>query len=401
VVKGLADVALFEEDGKNPLRPLALAKPTFKLIYSYRPLGTRIRRELGRVAAYYVPERFEMLLKETESQAAVNPSSYDGEVLLVNSRLRPEEGVVSVVKGLKAGEFVVSDGAVAAARTSKVPEGLPKLADGGLAQRLKADGGEELTKDGLLLNGPWDLITSLSGGLTGTGVVYGSHVAVEEPVYFDTSRGPVLIADDAKIEAFSRIVGPTLIGKGSVLHSARINGNCYIGDGCRIGGEVEESIVEGHSNKSHTGYLGHSYVGEWVNIGAGAVTSDLKNTYGSIRMETRRGRVDTGLVKLGSFMADLTKVSINATIYAGKCVGMASQVHGLVDRDVAPFTIYGRSLGWDDKKLLLDSALESLRRMKARRNLRVSKGEEQLIRLAYDIVRSEGDHQAPGEARRS
>jgi hypothetical protein len=106
--------------------------------------------------------------------------------------------------------------------------------------------------------------------------------------------------------------------------------------------------------------------------------------------------VDTGLVKLGSFMADLTKVSINATIYAGKCVGMASQVHGLVDGDVPPFTIYGRSLGWDDRGLLLDSVLESLRRMKARRNLRVSKGEEQLIRMAYDDARSETPHPVPG-----
>jgi hypothetical protein len=392
----MADVALFEEDRKNPLRPLTLAKPTFRLIYSYRPLGAHIRRELGRIAAYYVPKRFEMLLKETESQVAVNPSSFGGDTLLVNSRLRPETGVVSVVKDLKPGQFVTSEGIVAAARPGKVPEGLSKLADVGLAQRLKADGGEELTKEGLLLNGPWDLITSLSSGLRGTGVVYGSHVAVEEPVAFETSRGPVLIADDAKIEAFSRIVGPALIGKGSVLHSVRINGNCCIGEGCRIGGELEESVVESHSNKSHAGYLGHSYVGEWANIGAGAVTSDLKNTYGSIRMETQGGRVDTGLVKLGSFMADLTKISINATIYAGKCIGMASQVHGLVDGDVAPFTIYGRSFGWEDKKLLLDSAVESLRRMKARRSLRVSKGEEELIRLAYDDASKVGAHQASG-----
>ncbi|MGA1974646.1 MAG: putative sugar nucleotidyl transferase [Conexivisphaerales archaeon] len=383
----LADVALFEEDRTNPLRPLALAKPTFKLIYSYRPLGTRIRRELGRLTALYVPRRFEMLLKETESETAVNPSKLDGEALLVNSRLRPEEGVVSIVKSLKDRQYVISDGAVAAARTARVPDDLGKLADGGLAQQLKAAGGEELGKDGLLLQGPWDLITSLSGGLTGTGVVYGSHVAVEEPAYFDTSHGPVLIADDAKIEAFSRIVGPALIGKGSVIHSARINGNCYIGDSCRVGGEVEESVLQGHSNKTHSGYLGHSYVGEWVNIGAGAVTSDLKNTYGSIRTETQKGKVDTGLMKLGSFMADLSKVSINSTIYAGKCVGMASQVHGLVDRDVPPFTIYGRSLGWKDEELRLESGLETFRRMKARRNMKVSRGEEQLVRLAYEDSR--------------
>jgi len=380
----VTDVVLFEEGKSNPMQPLALAQPTFKLIYSYRPLASRIKRELGRISAYYVPRRFEVLLRETESQVAVNPPEFEGEALLVNSRLRPEEGVVSTVKALKTGEFVVSDGAVAAARLGRLPKGIQELTDRGMAQRLKAEGAVELNGEGLLLRGPWEFIASLSAGLTGTGVVYGSHVNVEEPVYFDTSKGPVLIADDAKIEAFSRIVGPTLIGKGSVIHSARINGNCFIGDGCRIGGEVEDSIVEGHSNKTHAGYLGHSYVGEWVNIGAGAVTSDLKNTYGSVRMETSTGRVDTGLIKLGSFMASMCKVSINATIYAGKTVGMASQVHGLVDRDVPSFTIYGRSFGWEDKRLILDSALDSLRRMKARRGLKVSRGEEQLVRMAYE-----------------
>jgi hypothetical protein len=380
----VADLALFEEDAANPLRPLTLAKPSFKLIYSYRPLGARIRRGVGKVSCYYVPKRFELLLKEAESEAAVNPARSEGETLLVNGRLRPEDNVFPVVKGLKVGQFVVSQGAVAAARLSKVPDGMAKLADVGLAQRLKADGNEQLEGEGLLLNGPWELVTSLSGGLTGTGVVYGSHVSVEEPTYFDTSKGPVLIADEAKIEAFSRLVGPTLIGKGSVVHSARVNGNTYIGDGCRIGGEVEESVVEAHSNKTHAGYLGHSYVGEWVNIGAGAVFSDLKNTYGSIRVASSGGKTDTGLVKLGSFLADQCKVSINATVYAGKGIGMASQAHGLVDEDVRPFTIFGRSYGWDDREVRLDSAIESLWRMKARRNMRVSKGEEELIRMAFE-----------------
>ena len=379
----MAEVALLEEDTTNPMRPLSLAKPTFKLIYSYRPLASRIKREIGRISACYVPRRFETLLKETEPQLAVNPAKLEGEVILVNSRLRPEAAAVSSVKGLKLGQYIVSDGAFAAAKVARVPEDIRELADGGLAGKLRLDGAEELTGEGYLLRGPWDLITSLTAGLSGTGVVYGSHVAVEEPVYFDTSKGPVLIADDAKIEAFSRIVGPALIGKGSVVHSARMNGSCYIGDGCRVGGEVEESIIEAHSNKTHAGYLGHSYVGEWVNIGAGAVTSDLKNTYGSVRVQSVSGKVDTGLVKLGSFIADLAKVSINSTVYAGKCVGMASQVHGLIDRDVPPFTLFGRSYGWEDRPLLLESALESFRRMKARRGLKVSRGEEELVRMAH------------------
>lgn len=383
----MSTIALFEEDVINPMNPLTLAKPTFKLIYAYRPLLTHLKRGLGRIDAYYVPERFELLLKELETNVAVNPDKLDGEALLVNARLRPSRPALEAVKALKVGQYLSSEGDVAAARVSAVPSGLAALADGGLRHALKGGGAEELEKDGALLRGPWELVASLQEGLSGTGVVYGSHVDVEEPVYFDTSKGPVLIADEARIEAFSRIAGPALIGKKAIIHSARIYGRCFIGDECRVGGEMEASIVQGFTNKAHFGYLGHSYVGEWVNIGAGAVTSNLKNTYGTIRVETPRGRVDTGLTKLGSFFADQCKVSINASIYAGKGLGMASHVHGLVSEDVKPFVIHGASLGWGEKELLLESALESLKRMKARRNRVVSNGEEQLLKLAFEAAR--------------
>jgi UDP-N-acetylglucosamine diphosphorylase/glucosamine-1-phosphate N-acetyltransferase len=385
-VNPLSTVALFEEDASNPMLPLTLAKPTFRLIYSYRPILTHLRRGLGRVTAFFVPDRFELLLRETEPEVAVNPDLMEGEVLLVNSRLRPEKEVFEAVKQLGVGQFILSDGSVAAARLSNPRAGDLSGSGPQMAQWLRRLGMEALQRDGSLLMGPWELVTGLTKGLAGTGVVYGSHVDVEEPVYFDTAKGPVLLADEVKLEAFSRVAGPALIGKGSVIHSARLNGYCYIGEGCRVGGEVEGSVVQGHSNKAHFGYLGHSYVGEWVNIGAGAVTSDLKNTYGSIRVTVQEGRKDTGLVKLGSFVADLCKVSINASVYAGKGLGMGCHVHGVVAEDVKPFVIYGRSLGWKERELLLDSVLETFRRMKARRNLPVLKGEEVLIRRAYEMT---------------
>ena len=95
-----------------------------------------------------------------------------------------------------------------------------------------------------------------------------------------------LIIDAARIEPFSFIQGPAWIGPGSLIASARIRGETSIRPVCRIGGEVEASIVQGYSNKHHDGFLGHSYLGEWVNIGAMTTNSDLKNTYYSVKHES-------------------------------------------------------------------------------------------------------------------
>src|SRR3712207_3331817 len=98
----------------------------------------------------------------------------------------------------------------------------------------------------------------------------------------------------------------------------------------RIGGEVEASIVQGYSNKHHDGFLGHSYLGEWVNIGAMTTNSDLKNTYGTIRVALEGlGQVDSGILKLGCFLADHVKLGIGLHLNGGAVIGTGSNIFGV------------------------------------------------------------------------
>src|SRR5262249_4344383 len=119
---------------------------------------------------------------------------------------------------------------------------------------------------------------------------------IEPLVLIDTTPGPVMIDRGAVVQAFSRLQGPCYVGPGTHVLAGRLAGTS-IGPACRIGGEVESAIVHGYSNKAHDGFLGHSYVGEWVNLGAGSHTSDLRNDYGPVAVTLNGQKVSTGLLK--------------------------------------------------------------------------------------------------------
>jgi NDP-sugar pyrophosphorylase family protein len=131
---------------------------------------------------------------------------------------------------------------------------------------------------------------------------------IEGPVALDARDG-VIIVGNARIEPFSLLQGPVAIHDGALISGARVRGGTTIGPVCRIGGEIENTVVQGYSNKHHDGFFGHSYLGEWVNVGAMTTTSDLKNTYGTIKVTLDGyGQVDSGRLKLGCFLADHVKL---------------------------------------------------------------------------------------------
>ncbi len=166
------------------------------------------------------------------------------------------------------------------------------------------------------------------------GVFVGSGVTLEPNTFFDTSEGEILIEDNTKVKANVVLRGPLSIGKNCVINSFAEIARSQIGDVCKIGGEVEDSIVASYSNKQHYGFLGHSYVGSWVNIGAGTSVSDLKNTYSNIKM----AGTDTGLQHLGVVIMDYCKTAINTSIFCGKVIGPSTHLYGMVTDDVPAFT---------------------------------------------------------------
>jgi UDP-N-acetylglucosamine diphosphorylase/glucosamine-1-phosphate N-acetyltransferase len=152
-------------------------------------------------------------------------------------------------------------------------------------------------------------------------VVVHREALIDPFVVADSRGGPVLIDRGAVVHSFSRLEGPCYVGPGSWIMGAKLRGGT-IGPCCRVGGEVEASILHGHVNKYHDGFLGHSYLGEWVNLAAGTQVSDLRNDYGEVSVTVAGERIDTGLAKVGAFLGDQTRTGIGALLNTGTVAGV-------------------------------------------------------------------------------
>ncbi len=163
------------------------------------------------------------------------------------------------------------------------------------------------------------------------------NASVEPHVIFDVRKGPIVLEVDSAVRAGSRLEGPIYVGPHSWILGGAVR-HCAIGPHCRVHGEVANSVFLGYANKSHDGFVGHSVIGQWVNLGAGTITSNLKNTYGEVRLDLPTGRLDTGRTNLGTLFGDHAKTAIGTLLSTGTVVGTgANVVAPAVPRYVRPF----------------------------------------------------------------
>lgn len=224
-------------------------------------------------------------------------------------------------------------------------------------------------------------------------VVHGAeHIYVaptaqlDGPLVLDARDGPIFIDEYAHIEPFSFIQGPTYIGKKTLISSARIRAESSIGPVCRIGGEVEASTIQAYSNKHHDGFLGHSWLGEWVNIGAMTTNSDLKNNYGTVRVAVEHlGNIDTGQLKLGCFLADHVKLGIGMHLSGGSVVGTGSSIYGIhmVPKTVPPFT-WGSEVFYEYH---IDRMVTVSQKVMGRRKQELTPEYETMLRTIFTMTR--------------
>jgi UDP-N-acetylglucosamine diphosphorylase/glucosamine-1-phosphate N-acetyltransferase len=161
--------------------------------------------------------------------------------------------------------------------------------------------------------------------------------SVEPHVIFDVRKGPIVLEPDAVVRAGTRLEGPLYVGSHSWLLGGAIR-HSAIGPHCRIHGEISTSVFLGYANKSHDGFVGHSIIGQWVNLGAGTITSNLKNTYGEVRLELPTGRLPTGRTNLGTLFGDHAKTAIGTLLSTGTVIGVgANVVQHEAPRFVRPF----------------------------------------------------------------
>ena len=202
--------------------------------------------------------------------------------------------------------------------------------------------------------------------------------AVEPHVIFDVRKGPIVLEPDSMVRAGTRLEGPLYVGEHSWLLGGAIR-HSAIGPHCRVHGEVANTVFLGYANKSHDGFIGHSVIGHWVNLGAGTITSNLKNTYGPIRLALPTGQLETGRTNLGSLIGDHAKTAIGTLLGTGTVVGPgANVVANPVSRYVPPFT-------WSaDQRLTLDGFLTIARRVMPRRGVDLTPEIEASLRSLYD-----------------
>lgn len=191
---------------------------------------------------------------------------------------------------------------------------------------------------------------------------------------FDVRDGPVSIAANVKVSPFTYIKGPATVCSEAYVDNCRITGPAVIGRKCRVGGEIEASIISDFSNKHHEGFLGHSIVGSWVNIGALATTSDLKNNYGAVRLSTpssflaKHGslaEVSTGELKFGSIISDCVKIGITTQLKTGSVVDIGSSLFSSeIAKYTPPFSWGNKGQKYDLEKFLADCATIFKRRGK-------------------------------------
>ena len=204
---------------------------------------------------------------------------------------------------------------------------------------------------------------------------------IENAVCFDVTAGPVLVRSGAHVQAFTRLVGPLYVGADSTVTTDRIAVSS-IGDVCKVHGELSNTIFIGHANKGHDGFVGHSILGRWVNLGAGTITSNLKNTYGTVQLWTPDGMRETGLQFLGTLFGDHAKTGIGLRLTTGTVLGAGANVYGSVmpPKAVAPFA-WGEPGAFVEYRL--DKFLDVASRMMARRHIALSESSRSQLSAAY------------------
>ena len=218
------------------------------------------------------------------------------------------------------------------------------------------------------------------GLFVGEGVTLGDHLVI------DSRSGPIVVDDGATIGPFSYLSGPVYIGpRAKVLEHAALKDAVALGHTTKVGGEVEASVIEPYTNKQHHGFLGHSYLGSWINLGAGTCNSDLKNTYGEVKMEYNGRKVSSGMQFLGCIVGDYSKSAINTSIFTGKTIGCCSMVYGFVTTNVPSFVNYARSFG-QVTELPVEVMAATQARMFSRRDVPQRPCDAQLLHAMYALT---------------
>lgn len=332
------------DDGAGDFGPLTDLRPAFELRTGALLTRERIAAALGGPMRLAVPAEMAELTREiTGWSVSVLPRPRSGEAE------RPAGAEVWVSGRVTLAGLRAVEAAMPGLRRGRVEL---RAGDGSLVAGSAGVAGAEVVPEPgnqrWLLSRPWHLLDDLEASLRadletglyaalparsatlGDGPVRVHPSATIQPgVVLNTTGGPIAIDEHATIGANSVLEGPCCVGPHSVVQPLTLlRPMSVIGPWCKVAGEISFSVIQGHSNKAHAGYLGHSLVGRWVNLGADTTVSNLKNTYGPVRVVLHDGAAgqDTGRTFCGPIFGDYVRTAIGTRVLTGSCLGTASMV---------------------------------------------------------------------------
>jgi UDP-N-acetylglucosamine diphosphorylase/glucosamine-1-phosphate N-acetyltransferase len=404
-------VCLFEDRGALDLEPITLTRPAFELLCGLTSLGAKQCRAFppaprGALVRPHLADLYRLQAPDV----VVNHLAWlrAGPTVLVNGRwLPPALGSVDVagpcvaLAGDEVAYAVLGPDHLADCSPNTLDDclekwkaTLPHREAGGTLLRYLWEvvnhNGEQITRDWEQA-GPTRPVLMPPVAVVGPGdrLAIDPTAQLDPMVVADTTRGPVVIAAGAVVTAFTRLEGPCYVGRRTQVHGAKIRAGTTLGPDCRVGGEVEASIIQGHSNKYHDGFLGHAYVGEWVNLGAGTQNSDLRNDYGPVRVTVNGRVVPTGQTKVGCFLGDHTKTGLSTLLNTGSNAGVFCNLlpGGLLPKYVPSFGSW-----WDGAladRADLPALLRTAAEVTSRRGQAFTETHAALYRLLFEQTAAE------------
>ena len=409
-------IVLFEDDAVARLAPVTLGRPAMAISCGSKRLVDLVG-ELGRpVHALVRPHLVGIVKADFPQLASVvsDPAALpQGPALRINARLVPSVAAAQKLKRMleaargrvlaDEGPAPTGEGAPVNHQTAVAAEVVTAGTKGEDSRAADAVDESDLARLAVF-RWPHDVIrahlATLGDHLAARiasgqyrelehGVFAAADVQLGQYVVTDTSAGPIVLDEGASVGPMSLLAGPCYLGKNCrVNEHAAIKHGTALGHTTKIGGEVEASIIEPYSNKQHHGFLGHSYLGSWVNLGAGTSNSDLKNTYGQVNMEYDGLKVPSGMQFVGAILGDYVKTAINTGIFTGKVVGACSMLYGFVTTNVPSFVNYARLFA-QVSEAPVEVLVATQRRMFARRGVEQRPCDIQLLHDMHALTASE------------
>ncbi len=409
-------ICIFEDDKYRDLEPLSLYRPNFELICGKNTLREKILKAYPGIKYSLHCRPYLAPLLDIQNPGIQINNILDDECLFINGRVLANSSLSEIVP-LKAdvdklylnGENLIG-AKVSGRNLAEIKKHLNEPLSKSTFPNLPVENVEVESVQFI-----WDIIYRNGGELNlelkalsskrkeklsgkvfdGAHLIEKENIIIEEGAQvkpgavIDASNGPVFIDKNSVVYPNAVIEGPVYIGESSLIKScSTIYENVSIGKVCKVGGEVEDLIMLPYSNKQHSGFLGHAYLGSWVNIGADTNCSDLKNNYGSIKVELNERKIDTGLQFLGLIIGDHSKTAINTMFNTGTIAGFSSNIFGAGFPDkVIPSFAWGGSGNLTTYNV--DKSIDTARVVMARRGKTLTAVEEEIFRFIFTATQKE------------